>query len=66
MSFIGLKKPEDRAAIIAWLRTLEDSPPPMPSQGEIDAEAAELAPPATAPAAAAPVEGAAPAEAPAH
>jgi cytochrome c len=72
MSFIGLKKPEDRAAIIAWLRTLEDSPPPMPSQGDIDAEAEELAPPApAADAAAAPAEGAAPAaeapkEAPAH
>lgn len=57
MTFLGLKKPEDRAAIIAWLRTLADSPHGLPSKGEIDAEAAELAP--TPPAAAAP-----PAEAP--
>lgn len=64
MSYIGLKKAEERAAVIAWLRTLEDSPPPLPSQGEIDAEAAELAPPAAAAdAAAAPAEGAAPADA---
>lgn len=47
MSFVGLKKPEDRAAIIAWLRTLSDSPAALPSQGEIDAELAELAPPPT-------------------
>lgn len=45
MSFMGLKKPEDRAAIIAWLRTLADSPPPPPSAAEIQAEAVELAPP---------------------
>ncbi len=45
MSFIGLKKPEDRAAVIAYLRTLSDSPKPMPSDAEIAAEAAELAPP---------------------
>lgn len=46
MNFIGLKKPEDRAAVIAWLRTLSDSPKPLPSAGEIAAEEAELAPPA--------------------
>ncbi|MGB4108150.1 MAG: cytochrome c family protein [Alphaproteobacteria bacterium] len=62
MNFIGLKKAEDRAAMVAWLRTLADSPQGLPGQGEIDAEAAELAPPA-ADAAAAPAEGAAPAEA---
>lgn len=45
MNFIGIKKPEDRAAVIAWLRTLSDSPPAPPSQAEIDAEKAELAPP---------------------
>ncbi len=64
MSYIGLKKPEDRAAIIAWLRTLEDSAPALPSQGEIDAEAKELAPPVIEEAPAA--DPAAPAEAPAH
>jgi cytochrome c len=30
MSFAGLKKPEDRAAVISYLRTLSDSPKPLP------------------------------------
>jgi cytochrome c len=30
MSFAGLKKPEDRANVIAYLRTLSDSPVPLP------------------------------------
>ena len=30
MTFAGLKKPEDRAAVIAYLRTLSDSPKPLP------------------------------------
>lgn len=72
MNFIGVKKPEDRAAVIAYLRTLNDGQPGLPSQSQIDAEMAELGPkeePAAAegevtPAAA---EGAAaPAAAPAH
>jgi cytochrome c len=46
MNFIGVKKPEDRAALIAYLRTMDDAPAALPSQGEIDAEIAELAPPA--------------------
>ncbi len=45
MNFIGVKKPEDRAALIAYLRTMDDAPAALPSQGEIDAEIAELAPP---------------------
>lgn len=45
MNYVGLKKPEDRAAMIAWLRTLSASPDPLPSASEIAAEAAELAPP---------------------
>lgn len=45
MNFIGLKKPEDRAAVIAWLRTMADSPKGLPSAGEIAAEEAELTPP---------------------
>lgn len=45
MNYIGLKKPEDRAAMIAWLRTLDGSPAPLPSQAQIEAEKAELAPP---------------------
>ena len=44
MNFIGLKKPEDRAAVIAYLRTLNDSPPGLPGAGEIAAEEAALAP----------------------
>lgn len=52
MTFIGVKKPEDRAALIAWLRTKADSPAPLPSDADIAAEQAALAPPAeTAPAA---------------
>jgi cytochrome c len=31
MSFAGLPKPEDRADVIAYLRTLSDSPPPLPT-----------------------------------
>jgi len=30
MNFAGLKKAEDRANLIAWLRTLSDSPVPLP------------------------------------
>jgi cytochrome c len=60
MSFIGLKKPEDRTALMAYLRTLGTHP--VPSQGEIDAEAKELAPPAEATPANAPADAAAPAK----
>ena len=57
MNFVGLKKPEDRAAVIAWLRTLADSPAGLPGAGDIEAEAAELQPAAaTAPAEAAPAK----------
>lgn len=37
MSFLGLKKPEERANVIAYLRTLSDSPAPLPDQAAIDA-----------------------------
>jgi len=30
MTFVGLKKPEDRANVIAYLRTQADSPKPLP------------------------------------
>ena len=30
MSFAGLKKAKDRAAVIAYLRSLSDSPKPLP------------------------------------
>ncbi len=45
MTFAGLKKTEDRAALIAWLRTLSPSPAPLPGEADIAKEAAELAPP---------------------
>ena len=30
MTYFGLKKTQDRANVIAWLRTLSDSPAPLP------------------------------------
>lgn len=51
MTFAGIKKAEERAALIAWLRTQADSPAALPSEAEIAAEAAALAPPAPAAAA---------------
>lgn len=44
MNYVGLKKPEDRAAMIAWLRTLGSSSYGLPSDAQISAEKAELAP----------------------
>jgi cytochrome c len=55
MAYAGMKKPQDRADLIAYLRSLSDSPAPLP-------EAAAAAPAESAPAEAAPAE-AAPAEA---
>ena len=43
MNFIGLKKPEDRAAMIAWLRTLSSAPKALPGAVDIAKEEAELA-----------------------
>ena len=61
MNYVGLKKPEDRAALIAWLRTLSPSPAAQPSAAQIAKEAADLTPPPveTAPAdgEAVPVDG---------
>jgi cytochrome c len=54
MTFVGLKKPEDRVNLIAYLRTLSGSPPPIPAPNPKAAAAA-------APAAGAPAAGAAPA-----
>jgi cytochrome c len=50
MTFIGLKKPDDRINMIAYLRTLNDAPPPIPAPDPKAAAAA--AAPAAAPAAA--------------
>jgi cytochrome c len=77
MGFAGLKKDDERANVIAYLRSLSDNPAPLPeaeaapAEGEAAAPAAEGAAPAeeAAPAADAPAAGegeaAAPAEAPA-
>ena len=37
MSYAGLRNEEDRANMIAWLRTLSDSPAPLPTPDEIAA-----------------------------
>jgi cytochrome c len=42
MSFVGLKKPEDRAAVIAYLRTYNNAA--LPSAAEIEKEKADLGP----------------------
>lgn len=44
MNYNGIKKPEDRAAMIAWLRTLGSSEP-LPNAAEIAEELSVLAPP---------------------
>ncbi|HVY35286.1 MAG TPA: cytochrome c family protein [Caulobacteraceae bacterium] len=53
MTFTGLKKQDQRINVIAYLRTLNDSPPPIPAPKPAAATAA-AAPAAAAPAAAAP------------
>ena len=58
MGFAGLPKDEDRANVIAFLRTLSDNPKPLPAPG---AAADATAKPAEG--AAKPAEGAKPAEA---
>lgn len=40
MAYAGIKKPEDRAAVLAYLRTLSDAPKPVPSAAEIADEKA--------------------------
>jgi cytochrome c len=42
MNFIGLKDPQDRANIIAYLRSLSGSPAPLPDDARIEAEKAAL------------------------
>ncbi len=63
MAFAGIGKPEDRAAVIAWLNSKSDAPLPLPAvPAEAAPAAAEAAPAETAAADAAPAETA-PAEA---
>jgi cytochrome c len=40
MNFAGLKKPQDRANLIAWMRAKADSPATLPSADDIAAEGA--------------------------
>lgn len=66
MGFAGIKKEDERANLIAYLRTLSDSPVALPSADAAAAPAAETAPAAdaaAAPAADAAAAPAAPAEA---
>ncbi len=58
MSFAGIAKPEDRAAVIAWLNTQSASPLPLPAAPAEEAAPAAEAAPADA-AAAAPADAAA-------
>jgi cytochrome c len=51
MSFVGLKKPEDRINLIAWLRQQSSSPAPIPAPDPKKAAPAAAAPAAGAPAA---------------
>ncbi|MEM7225709.1 MAG: cytochrome c family protein [Pseudomonadota bacterium] len=41
MTFNGISKPERRAALVAYMRTLSDSPAPMPEPVEMEAAGAE-------------------------
>lgn len=65
MTFVGLKKPEDRVNVIAYLRTLNASPPPIPAPNPkaAAAPAAAAAAPAAATTAPAAASSAAPAAA---
>lgn len=58
MSFVGIKKPEDRAAVLAYLRSVSNAP--APTAAEIAKDKADLAPAETA---AAPAAASAPAPA---
>ncbi len=40
MSYGGMKNPNHRAQLIAWMRSMSDSPAPLPTEEEISAEGA--------------------------
>jgi cytochrome c len=65
MAFAGLKKDDERANVIAYLRTLSDSPAPLPEPPATEAESAE-APANGDNGAAAPAEGSTGEQAPAE
>ncbi|HTR84860.1 MAG TPA: cytochrome c family protein [Reyranella sp.] len=44
MAFAGLPKEQDRADLIAYLRTMNDNPPPMPEAAPADAKPADAKP----------------------
>ncbi len=50
MTFVGLKQQADRVNLIAYLRTLNDSPPPIPAPKPAAAAAPAAAAPGAAPA----------------
>jgi cytochrome c len=71
MSFAGISKPEDRANLIAYLNSKDDSPLPMPAvpaeaaAAPVGAAQADAAPADAAPAEVAPADAAAPTATPA-
>jgi cytochrome c len=44
MAFAGLPKEQDRADVIAYLRTMNDSPPPLPEAAPAEAKPADAKP----------------------
>jgi cytochrome c len=44
MAFAGLPKEQDRADVIAYLRTMNDNPPPLPEAAPADAKPADAKP----------------------
>lgn len=42
MNYVGLRDPEDRANLIAYLRTLDANPAPLPDEARIQAELVDL------------------------
>lgn len=56
MGYAGMRRPEDRANLVAYLRTLSDNPQPLP-EAQAEEAPAEEAPAEETPADAAPVEG---------
>jgi len=61
MSFAGIKKPEERADLLAYLRTVNDNPPPLPEAPAQDAAPTEGETPAEGAAPAGTEQGAQPA-----
>lgn len=47
MAFAGIKKVQERADLIAWLRTQSDSPPPLPDAAAVEAATQAAEAPAT-------------------